>query len=64
MKVSDLDTTLRQACWDRGRTDDEEITPLEAVAEWSGWELGDPEWAKIIIQLYEDAQTDEREATA
>ncbi len=52
-KVSDLRPALRDACIERGRKDSDFLTALEAVEEWSGWHLGDPSWADVIIGLYE-----------
>lgn len=61
MKVSNLHDELREACVERGRALDEEITPQQAVEEWAGWHIGDPSWATTIIRLLEEARTDEKE---
>ncbi|MDP5216727.1 hypothetical protein Q5Y75_05810 [Ruegeria sp. 2205SS24-7] len=54
MKVQDMPSRVREACKERGRMDDENLTPLVAMREWSGWHLGDPYWADTIINLYEE----------
>lgn len=55
MVVSQLPATLRTACLNRGMSDSDAITPRDAVSEWSGWELGDPHWARTILDLHEAA---------
>ena len=52
--VKELAPGLRNACLERGRSLNEEITPLMAVKEWAGWHLGDSTWASDIIAYYED----------
>lgn len=32
----------------------ERLTPKELMAKWSGWHLGDEDWARMIINDYEN----------
>lgn len=54
LKVSDMNGQLRNACINRGHSMDDELTVWHAVEEWSAWELGDPSWANMIINMYLD----------
>lgn len=54
IKVKDMTPSLRNACVERGFAIGDEMTPREAVKEWSGWHLGDESWADDIIDMYEN----------
>jgi len=32
------------------------LEPIELVAKWSGWNLGDESWARIMISYYNTLQ--------
>lgn len=38
-----------------------ELTPKEFVEAWAGWNIGDPYWATIMIDMYEELKATEAE---
>ncbi len=52
LKVCDMPPRLKDACLERGFALNHELTPQDAVAEFSAWELGCKDWAYDIIGLY------------
>lgn len=56
--VKDMRPALRDACINRGYREAEEITPKMAAMEYAGWHIGDPSFAKTIIDLYENPRGD------
>ena len=58
IKVADLTPSLKEVCIERGRNEDELLTPHEIMREWSAWYLGDAWWAESIISYYEDLTND------
>lgn len=54
VQIRYLTPSLRQACLERGKTFDDEITVFDALKEYSAWHLGDDFWAETIINLYEN----------
>ena len=44
LKVSEMPTGVREACVERGHSDDAEMTIREAMSEWAAWELGSRYW--------------------
>lgn len=55
LRVADMPPALRNACLERGHSENDEMTPRVAVGEWAAWNLGDASWAATIIDLYAEA---------
>lgn len=56
IKVAEMNSALKEACLERGLSESNEMTALEAVEQWSAWHIGDKSWATTIIYLYENAK--------
>jgi hypothetical protein len=54
LKVKDMPPDVAEACRERGFMNNVHMTPLEAMREWSGWNLGNPSWVDEIISQYEE----------
>lgn len=48
---------VRNAVLERGYTDDDQMTPMRAMQEWSGWNLGSEDWATEIINHFEELKS-------
>jgi hypothetical protein len=52
MKVADMPDDVRDAVLARGYSPEHDMTPENAVAEWSAWHLGDRYWGCEAVRLY------------
>jgi hypothetical protein len=52
MKVADMPDDVRDAVLARGYSPEHDMTPENAVAEWSAWHLGDRYWGYEAVRLY------------
>jgi hypothetical protein len=61
MLVKDMPPAIEEACIERGNSPNDDLTPEKAIAEWSGWHLGDPYWGDTIVYLYKEMINNKQE---
>jgi hypothetical protein len=54
LAVRDMPDMIAEACIERGYSDDDKLTPTEALSAWSAWEIGDGWWAETIIHHFQE----------
>lgn len=52
MQVKDLPPAIREACIERGHSEDASITPIQAMEEYGAWEIGNGPFTRQLIEAY------------